>query len=61
MALYEYECCECGNRTEIIRKIKDAQKPVFCEECDGQCRQLIATPARMIRGSGQWSSPAPKG
>jgi putative FmdB family regulatory protein len=58
MPLYEYECCECGEKQELIRKIKDAEKPVFCEKCDGQCRQVVAKPGRFVRGRGDWSSPA---
>ena len=58
MPLYVYECCECGEVQELIRKIKEMQKAVFCEKCGGQCRLIPGTPSKFVRGSGGWSSPA---
>ena len=58
MSIYEYECCECGAKQELIRKIKDMEKPVWCEECNGQCRLLPPYVSKFVRGKGNWSSPA---
>lgn len=39
MPLYKYEC-ECGNRFEEFKRIKD-RKSVVCPECEGETRLLI--------------------
>lgn len=34
MPRYEYICPECGCEAEIIKLMKDVDKPVHCEICD---------------------------
>lgn len=33
MPVYEYECGDCGERTEAIRLIRQADDPIECEHC----------------------------
>jgi putative FmdB family regulatory protein len=33
MPLYEYICKECGYHFEVLRPIKDADKPIACRRC----------------------------
>lgn len=61
MPLFVYECLECEHQQEALRRIKDTYKSMWCEKCGGAMRNIIARPARMVRGAGGWSSPAPKG
>jgi len=33
MPVYEYECPRCGEVTEAIRTMRNADEPVACEKC----------------------------
>ncbi len=61
MPLFLYKCRECEHQQEVIRRIKDTYKSLWCERCGGSMENIVAMPAKMVRGSGSWSSPAPKG
>lgn len=51
MPLYEYQCQQCGNRFELIRKFSDP--PVeTCPKCGGPVEKLIAAPAFQLKGTG---------
>lgn len=56
--IFVYWCEECEQSIERIRKIAEAGNPVFCDDCGEQCKQEVAKPAKFVRGSGSWSSPA---
>lgn len=51
MALYEYQCDQCGRRFEIIQKMSDppAEK---CPTCGGPVHKLQSAPAFQFKGSG---------
>ena len=38
MPLYEYQCGSCGNRFELLRRIKDADDDVECPNC--HCKRV---------------------
>ena len=40
---YSYKCKQCGEITELIRKIAEHADPVTCE-CGGDCSQVILHP-----------------
>jgi putative FmdB family regulatory protein len=51
MALYEYQCDQCGRRFEIIQKMSDP--PVEkCPTCGGPVHKLQSAPAFQFKGSG---------
>ena len=51
MPLYEYQCEQCNNRFEMIRKFSDP--PVeTCPKCGGPVRKLLSSPAIQFKGSG---------
>ena len=51
MPLYEYECDECGRRTEVIQRV--GAPPIGpCEECGGEMRKLLSAPAFQFKGTG---------
>jgi putative FmdB family regulatory protein len=58
MPLYVYRCRECKNEEEEIRPIAKVYKAKYCSECGGAMENIIAKPAKMVRGPGGWSSPA---
>ena len=66
MPLYEYECNECGRRTEKIQKFSDAPLTV-CPHCGGRIERTITAPAVQFKGSGWYkdlyssAKPAAKG
>ena len=65
MPLYEYECKQCGRRTEKIQKFSDAPLAV-CPSCGGPVEQLIHAAALSFKGGGWYadlysSSKAAKG
>ena len=54
MPLYEYECKQCGRRTEKIQKFSDAPLTV-CPHCGGPLEQLIHAPAVSFKGGGWYA------
>jgi putative FmdB family regulatory protein len=63
MPLYEYQCTQCGERTEILQKISDPPYS-HCPKCGGEVRKLASSPAIQFKGSGFYktdyaSKPAP--
>ena len=51
MPIYEYQCLECGNRSEALQKMADPPLTT-CEACGGQLKRLISSPAVQFKGSG---------
>jgi len=51
MPLYEYQCKECGRRTEKIQKFSDAELTV-CPHCQGTLERTITAPAVHFAGGG---------
>jgi putative FmdB family regulatory protein len=51
MPLYEYQCKECGRRTEKIQKYTDAELTV-CPYCNGALERTLTAPAIQFKGGG---------
>ena len=51
MPLYEYECNECGRRTEKIQKFSDDPLTV-CPHCGGRIERTLTAPAVQFKGGG---------
>lgn len=51
MPLYEYQCQECGEKTEVVQRFDDALLTI-CSSCGGELRKLISAPAIQFKGSG---------
>jgi putative FmdB family regulatory protein len=51
MPLYEYECLNCGKRTEILQRFDDAPLAA-CPKCGGEVKKLLSAPAVQFKGSG---------
>jgi putative FmdB family regulatory protein len=51
MPIYEYECLQCGKRTELLQRMDEAPLAA-CPECGGQVRKLLSAPAFQFKGSG---------
>lgn len=51
MPLYEYECLECGKKTELLQRFADAPLAA-CPHCGGGVRKLLSAPAFQFKGSG---------
>lgn len=51
MPLYEYQCNECGRRTEKIQKFSDPELTV-CPHCGGQIERTLTAPAVQFKGGG---------
>src|SRR5690349_2506835 len=52
MPLYEYQCEECGQRFERIRKFSDPPLEEPCPKCGGPIKKLISSPAIQFKGKG---------
>lgn len=51
MPIFEYECTQCGERTEHLQL--SASAPLSkCPECGGTVRKLMSAPAFQFKGSG---------
>jgi putative FmdB family regulatory protein len=51
MPLYEYQCQECGEKTEVVQRFDDAPLTT-CASCGGALRKMISAPAIQFKGSG---------
>ena len=51
MPLYEYECTECGHRTELLQRRGDAPLEK-CPQCGSAVRKLFSAPAVQFKGTG---------
>jgi putative FmdB family regulatory protein len=51
MPLYEYQCQECGRRTEKIQKFSDPELTV-CPYCSGKLERTLTAPAVQFKGGG---------
>ena len=52
MPLYEYQCEDCGERFERIRKFSDPPLDEPCPKCGGPIKKLISSPAIQFKGKG---------
>ena len=55
MPIYEYECLQCGKRTELLQRLGAAPLAV-CPQCGGEVRKLISAPAVQFKGSGWYAT-----
>jgi putative FmdB family regulatory protein len=51
MPLYEYECTECGHRTELLQRHGDPPLDK-CPQCGSAVRKLFSAPAVQFKGTG---------
>lgn len=51
MPLYEYQCLNCGKRTEVLQRMDDAPLAA-CPQCGGEVKKLLSAPAVQFKGSG---------
>lgn len=51
MPLYEYQCLNCGKKTEVIQRFEDAPLAA-CPGCGGEVKKLISSPAFQFKGTG---------
>ncbi len=51
MPIYEYECTQCGKRTEQLQRMDDPPLAA-CPACGGAVKKLFSAPAVQFKGSG---------
>lgn len=51
MPLYEYQCKQCGRRTEKIQKFSDPELTV-CPHCGGSLERTLTAAAVQFKGGG---------
>ena len=51
MPIYEYQCGECGTRTEAIQRL-DEEPLTECPSCGGPLAKLLSAPAFQFKGTG---------
>ncbi len=51
MPIYEYQCGECGTRTEAIQRF-DEEPLAKCPSCGGPLAKLLSAPAFQFKGTG---------
>jgi len=51
MPTYEYECTECGRRSEAVQRFTDAPFTT-CEACGGTLRKIFSSVGVVFKGSG---------
>lgn len=55
MPIYEYECLNCGKRTEVLQRMSDAPLAA-CPNCGGEVKKLISAPAFQLKGTGWYAT-----
>lgn len=55
MPIYEYECLQCGTRTEVLQRFSDPPLAI-CPKCGGEVKKLISSPAFQFKGSGFYAT-----
>lgn len=58
MPIYTFFCSDCDETVDLVLRVRELDKPHFCEECGDQMQHTPEVPAQFVRGSGSWSSPA---
>lgn len=58
MPIYVFHCEDCDEDFEVIRSVREADAPAFCEDCGEQCDRIVEKPGKFVRGKGNWSTPA---
>jgi putative FmdB family regulatory protein len=51
MPLYEYQCRDCGEVTEVIQRLSEPD-PTDCYTCGGELERVLSAPAIRFKGSG---------
>ena len=51
MPLYEYQCRDCNERSEVLQNLSDPPH-THCEKCGGEVKKLLSAPAIQFKGSG---------
>ena len=51
MPLYEYQCLNCGEVTEVLQRMSDDPLTV-CKRCEGELKRLVSAPAVQFKGTG---------
>jgi len=55
MPTYEYECCRCGERTELLQRVSDPPLKK-CGKCGGKVRKLLFPVGVIYKGSGFYTT-----
>ena len=58
MPIYEYECTQCGERSEVFQKVTD-QPLRTCNKCSGTLRKVLSQTAFVLKGSGWYITDYP--
>ncbi len=54
MPIYEYECTECHEITEVWQSLSDAPATT-CPECSGHLKKIISMSSFQLKGGGWYS------
>ena len=55
MPIYEYECQECGEVTEVMQRITE-DPLTTCETCGGPIKRLISNTSFVLKGTGWYAT-----
>jgi putative FmdB family regulatory protein len=55
MPLYEYQCTQCNQRSEVLQRLGEAPIAV-CSVCGGPLKKLISSPAFQFKGTGWYAT-----
>ncbi|MBN1881425.1 MAG: zinc ribbon domain-containing protein [Deltaproteobacteria bacterium] len=55
MPIYEYECQQCGEVTEVMQRITE-DPLTTCEICGGPIKRLISNTSFVLKGTGWYAT-----
>jgi len=56
MPIYQYECTECKEITDVVRGITESAPDPFCESCNSTLKRVYSNIGVTFRGSGFYST-----
>lgn len=55
MPIYEYQCGNCGKKTEAMQKMSDPPLKK-CPQCGGELAKIISTTSFVLKGTGWYAT-----
>jgi putative FmdB family regulatory protein len=56
MPIYEYKCERCGNITEKMESINNADSVKECPVCGAQAKRIISNSSFQLKGNGWYAT-----
>ena len=52
MAIYQYQCTDCNEHTEVVRSIREGAPDLLCKTCNSKLKRVYSNVGVTFNGSG---------